>query len=74
MSDEKEASAETGPYNYDTFTAQPHAALFSAFQNNLHAGDLAPDFESRRLEDGKTVRLSDYTAEANVILEFGSFT
>ena len=47
---------------------------FARFQEILKVSQEAPDFEATRLEDGEKVRLSDYTAHSNVVLEFGSFT
>jgi hypothetical protein len=61
-------------YNYTNFSGAGDNQAFALFQSLLHVGDQAPDFEAIRLEDGETVRLTDYTAEANVIVEFGSFT
>lgn len=61
-------------YNYANFNGHGDNQAFAVFQSLLHVGDQAPDFEAIRLGDGATVRLSDYTAESNVIVEFGSFT
>jgi len=65
-------------YNYDKFDEYVKSgaefAEFSAFPNDLHAGDPAPDASLIRLEDESPVRLSDLWAERNVVLEFGSFT
>ncbi|MGD2101434.1 MAG: hypothetical protein PVG83_04305 [Acidimicrobiia bacterium] len=61
-------------YNYTNFNGHGDNAAFRVFQSLLHVGDQAPDFEALRLDDLETVRLSDYTAESNVIVEFGSFT
>lgn len=61
-------------YNYENFDGYSDNQAFAVFQSLLRVGDQAPDFEAVNLDDGETVRLSDYTAEANVVLEFGSFT
>ena len=61
-------------YNYSNFSGEGDNQAFGVFQSLLHVGNQAPDFEAIRLEDGETVRLSDYTAESNVVVEFGSFT
>jgi len=61
-------------YNYTNFNGHGDNQAFAVFQSLLHVGDQAPDFEALRLDDMKTVRLSDYTAESNVVVEFGSFT
>ena len=46
----------------------------SELQEMLKVGTEAPDFEATRLDDGKKVKLSDFTAQSNVVLEFGSLT
>lgn len=61
-------------YNYTNFEGGVEEESWKAFIDSLHPGSQAPDFSAVRLQDGKTVRLSDYTAESNVVLEFGSFT
>ena len=61
-------------YNYTNFNGHGDNQAFQVFQSLLHVGDQAPDFEAVRLGDGELVRLSDYTAESNVVVEFGSFT
>ena len=61
-------------YNYTNFDGYSDNQTFDTFQSLLHVGDQAPDFEAVNLDDGKKVRLTDYTAESNVVLEFGSFT
>ncbi len=66
--------AEWPQYNYSEFLAEPNDAEFEAFVRGLHVGEVAPDFAATRLEDGAIVRLADYTARANVVLEFGSLT
>lgn len=65
---------EYSAYNYPHFLAGPDDAEFERFQAMLRVGASVPDFEAHRLDDGVLVRLSDYTAEKNVVLEFGSFT
>ena len=63
------------PYNYEGYDpGEREEEEFARFQDILKVGQEAPDFEVTRLEDGKMVRLSDLTAQSNVILEFGSFT
>ncbi|MBA3427065.1 MAG: hypothetical protein H0U07_00615 [Actinobacteria bacterium] len=61
-------------YNYPNFIAGPDEANWDGFQSGRHVGTTAPDFEALRLADGATVRLSDYTGESTVVLEFGSYT
>jgi hypothetical protein len=65
-------------YNYERFDeyvdSGQEANEFSAFPNHLHAGEAAPDFAAFRLDDGRTIRLSDVWTRRNVVLEFGSFT
>ncbi len=61
-------------YNYPHFLAGPDEARWTEFQRQMHVGSIAPDFEVVRLDDGATVRLSEYTAERTVVLEFGSYT
>lgn len=61
-------------YNYPHFLAGPDELEFESFQNTMRVGEIAPDFPALRLEDGTTVRLGDYTARGNVVVEFGSFT
>jgi hypothetical protein len=61
-------------YNYPHFLAGPDEAEWADFRARLRVGETAPDFEIHRLDDGATVRLSDYTSAAPVVLEFGSFT
>jgi hypothetical protein len=61
-------------YNYPEFLAEPNDADWEPFLNGLRVGDRAPDFAAIRLDDGATARLGDYTARANVVLEFGSLT
>ena len=61
-------------YNYPHFLAGPDEAEWEDFRTRLRVGERAPDFEIQRLDDGERVRLSDYTAEKTVVLEFGSFT
>ncbi len=61
-------------YNYPHFIAGPDDVEFEKFRNTLHVGETAPDFELLRLDDRETVRLRDYTAERDVVVEFGSYT
>lgn len=61
-------------YNYPNFLAGPDEAEWTDFQSRMRVGTTAPDFEALRLADGATVRLSDYTGESTVVLEFGSYT
>ena len=62
-------------YNYESYDpGEREEEDFARFQKILKVGQEAPDFEVTRLEDGEKVRLSDLTAQSNVILEFGSFT
>lgn len=60
-------------YNYPHFLAGPDEAEWEDFQSRLRVGRQAPDFEVPSL-DGGTVRLSDYTRDRSVVLEFGSYT
>ena len=63
------------PYNYEGYLpGEEEKKDFSRFQKTLKAGTQAPDFEATRLEDGKKVKLSDLTAQSNVVLEFGILT
>ena len=63
------------PYNYEGYLpGEEEEKDFSRFQQTLTVGTQAPDFEATRLEDGKKVKLSDLTAQSNVVLEFGSLT
>ncbi len=63
------------PYNYEGYLpGEEEEGDFSRFQEMLKVGAEAPDFEATRLEDGKKVKLSDFTANSHVVLEFGSFT
>ncbi|MCP9485735.1 MAG: hypothetical protein MSC30_07725 [Gaiellaceae bacterium MAG52_C11] len=61
-------------YNYPNFLAGTDEAEWADFQSRMRVGTTAPDFEALRLSDGATVRLSEYTAENTVVLEFGSYT
>lgn len=74
MSAPKRAVDGYEQYNYTNFSGEGDNLAFGVFQSMLRVGDQAPDFEAVRLEDEKTVRLTDYTAESNVVVEFGSFT
>ena len=69
-----EPPPEYPEYNYPNFLAGPDEAEWADFQSRMRVGTTAPDFEALRLTDGGTVRLSDYTGESTVVLEFGSYT
>jgi len=43
-------------------------------EGTLRVGDLAPDFELKRVKAGKSVRLSAFRGKRPVALLFGSFT
>lgn len=60
-------------YNYDTFARSESAGKTGEFKAQLRAGDEAPDFELRTLEDER-VRLSQFRGQKHVLLEFGSIT
>ncbi len=63
------------PYNYQGYLpGEEEEEDFSRFQQTRKVGSEAPDFEATRLEDGKKVKLSDLTAQSDVVLEFGSLT
>lgn len=65
-------------YNYARFDhyvdSGRESEEFSAFPDHLHAGEAAPDFAALRLDDGRSLRLSEVWSRRNVVLEFGSFT
>ncbi len=65
-------------YNYAHFdkyvAAGGERREFSAFPNQLHVGQPAPDFSALRLDDNETVTLSEVSRRRAVLLEFGSFT
>jgi hypothetical protein len=58
-------------YNYGTFEGEED---FAGFRTLLQVGSRAPDFAAILLETGKTVKLSDYWRERDVVIEFGSHT
>lgn len=62
-------------YNYPHFP-QDHidGPLFAAFRDHLRAGAEAPNGELIRLDDGATVRLSEYWNARPAVIEFGSIT
>lgn len=60
-------------YNYPHFLAGPDDATFEWFRHNLRVGEEAPDFEAVTV-DGERLRLSDYTADQTVVIEFGNLT
>ncbi len=63
------------PYNYEGYDpGEGEEEEFARFQEILKVSEEAPDFEATRLDDGEKVRLSDFTAHSNVVLEFGSLT
>jgi len=58
-------------YNYATFDGTDD---FLAFRTAVPIGSDAPDFGALLLDGGASVRLSDYWAKHDVLIEFGSFT
>ena len=63
------------PYNYEGYLpGEEEEREGSRFQETLKVGAEAPEFEATRLLDGKKVKLSDFTANSHVVLEFGSLT
>lgn len=69
---------ETAAYNYAHFDEYVESGAaereFGAFAGRLHAGEQAPDFSATLLDDGTSVRLSDWWRGQPVVVEFGSFT
>jgi hypothetical protein len=63
--------AEIEDYNYSVFVGSEQ---FMAFRTLLPVGSSAPDFEAPLLENGQTVRLSEYWKKSDVLIEFGSLT
>ena len=65
-------------YNYERFDEYVESGQdekeFSTFFDRLHAGDAAPDVSLVALDDRSTVRLSDFWADRNLVIEFGSYT
>lgn len=64
-------TAEVEAYNYANFEGGEN---FLAFRTALQVGSAAPDFEAILLDSGERVRLSDYWAHREVLIEFGSLT
>ncbi|CAN5322453.1 hypothetical protein BH18ACT5_BH18ACT5_09510 [soil metagenome] len=66
------------PYNYARFDEYVESGQddkeFSTFFDRLHAGDPAPDALLVSLDDESPVRLSDFWADRNLVIEFGSYT
>ncbi len=62
---------ETEEYNYSVFEGKED---FAGFRTLLQVGSLATDFPATELQTGKTVKLSDYWREQDVVIEFGSHT
>ena len=60
-------------YNYEHFTREIMQGMMPAGFSGPGPGEQAPDFKATTL-DGKTVRLSDYQGEKNVLLVLGSAT
>jgi hypothetical protein len=65
-------------YNYERFDEYVASGQdekeFSTFFDRLHAGDPAPDARLTTLDDGSVVNLSDFWADRNLVIEFGSYT
>jgi hypothetical protein len=61
-------------YNYDVFNMEREEPVFETFPNNLHAGELAPNFQLEDLDSGEMVSLRSLASSGTAILEFGSFT
>ena len=55
----------------DVLASEDYRNLMTA---KVSVGDLAPDFDLRRIDGAGTVRLSSLTAERPVALIFGSYT
>ncbi len=62
---------EIEEYNYATFVGSDN---FLAFRTTLPVGSAAPDVAALRASDGQPVNLSDYWADRDVLVEFGSLT
>lgn len=65
------SQAEIEEYNYASFVGSEN---FLAFRTALQVGSTAPDFEPVLLDTGQRVKLSDYWADRDVLIEFGSLT
>lgn len=61
-------------YNYRDFIMSREDPYFEDFQNGLHVGHVAPDFELTDLHDGQAKNLESYWEAGPCIVEFGSFT
>ena len=65
-------------YNYERFDEYVESGEdekeFSTFFDQLHAGDPAPDATLTSLAGGAKVRLADFWANRNLVIEFGSYT
>jgi hypothetical protein len=62
------------PYNYSTFPYEGMAQDFAAWTGTLPVAGPAPDFEAVQLDTRQCVRLSDFTRDTPVLVEFGSLT
>lgn len=75
---EQDGAMPGDPYNYERFDEHVRAGFvleeFTAFPNQLHAGEVAPDFVATDLEGGADVRMSELWRQQAVVMEFGSFT
>ena len=60
-------------YNYESFQKSELLKLMTGKFRGPKPGERAPDFKARTL-DGDKIKLSDFRAEANVVLTFGSAT
>lgn len=64
-------NTEIETYNYSAFGfSEP----FSEWRNVLPCGSQAPDVSLVELDSGKTVQLSSFWQQRDVVLEFGSLT
>jgi hypothetical protein len=66
--------ASNEPYNYPSFPTESDVEDFRAFPEIIKAGTKAPDPELTDLETGISVRLSDYSKQGILVVEFGSLT
>jgi len=62
---------EIEEYNYSVFEGKED---FAGFRTHLQVGSPAADFPATELQSVKTVKLSDYWREQDVVIEFGSHT
>lgn len=58
-------------YNYERWR---DPVDFSGFRSAVPIGTAAPDISATLLETGETVRLSQYWAAGDVLVEFGAVT